>query len=97
MSIVSSDQLLQVIVCTDQDDIEEVRECMSRCHDLSGLQGLFKVKVPKEPPLTRKQYGEACLCWPTNFHEEKRYMFDDLLAPWFEQTCKGLAFQRLAQ
>lgn len=32
----------------------------------------YLVQVPASAPLTRKQFNEASLYWPVNFHEEKR-------------------------
>ncbi|KAM6168391.1 putative inactive tRNA-specific adenosine deaminase-like protein 3 [Erethizon dorsatum] len=40
--------------------------------DPRGLGPPFLVPVPARPPLTRDQFEEARLHWPTSFHEDKR-------------------------
>ncbi|KAI1290138.1 putative inactive tRNA-specific adenosine deaminase-like protein 3 [Halotydeus destructor] len=50
--------------CYDEDRIEK------RLSNL-GLMNLSKCQVPKNVPLTRKQFESAKKFWPTNFHENK--------------------------
>ncbi|XP_010633205.1 probable inactive tRNA-specific adenosine deaminase-like protein 3 isoform X1 [Fukomys damarensis] len=40
--------------------------------DSHGLGPPFLVPVPARPPLTRGQFEEARVHWPTSFHEDKR-------------------------
>ena len=38
---------------------------------LAGLGELSVVMVPKNKPITRKQFEVAAKLWPTHFHEDK--------------------------
>ncbi|ESO91982.1 hypothetical protein LOTGIDRAFT_162985 [Lottia gigantea] len=72
----SRDGNLQVLLCYKE-------EISSHCVGLESVvdtdkqytQHLTKpylVKVPINPPLTKKQYAESCLYWPCSFHEDKQ-------------------------
>ncbi|KAL5463692.1 hypothetical protein EMCRGX_G032616 [Ephydatia muelleri] len=50
-------------------DLEQIRSCL---HNLAGLGELFVTPVPKEKPLTRKQFNSSTVHWPTHFYENKR-------------------------
>lgn len=62
---------LQAILCDESFDIDEVTTTLSKSQDYLTLSKPFKVKVPVEMPLTRRQYEEAVLYWPVNFYEDK--------------------------
>jgi hypothetical protein len=38
------------------------------------LVDFLPVKVPKQKPITRAQYEDAKVLWPTKFHEDKRFL-----------------------
>lgn len=54
---------LALEVLFDSDSLPEMK---------SFLGQPYLVQVPASAPLTRKQFNEASLCWPVNFHEDKK-------------------------
>lgn len=59
---------LRVLVCESEavDHEVSIQEL-----GLAGLGELSVVRVPKNKPLTRKQFEVAAKSWPTHFHEDK--------------------------
>lgn len=65
-------------------DLEQIRSCL---HNLAGLGELFVTPVPKEKPLTRKQFNSSTVHWPTHFYENKRSVSHLTLCVYLVYAC----------
>lgn len=68
----SKDTQLQVIVSKPEESLTKILTEDANHSVYKYLSKPYQVKVPRYPPLTRKQYEEAFLYWPVSFHEDKR-------------------------
>ena len=62
---------LQVVICEQKEGVD-ISVNLSGNEVYRYLGKPFVVKVPKYPPLTRKQYEDSIQYWPVSFHENKR-------------------------
>ncbi|XP_055086584.1 probable inactive tRNA-specific adenosine deaminase-like protein 3 isoform X1 [Periophthalmus magnuspinnatus] len=63
-----SPHALEILICSVNDADEP---CHFDCSN-AGLGEPFAVKIPRTPPLTRRQFEQASEHWPTCFHEVKQ-------------------------
>ena len=68
-----TDAPLQIII-TPVEGTEKDHMAETVADNCPSLNPPYVAKVPMNPPLTRKQYEESVQYWPTNFHEDKKWV-----------------------
>ncbi|XP_012674438.1 probable inactive tRNA-specific adenosine deaminase-like protein 3 [Clupea harengus] len=71
---------LEVVICLvdgapevkDSKEVSLTTLLPSESFNSSGLGEPFTVKIPAHPSLTRPQFEQASVHWPTTFHEDKQ-------------------------
>ncbi|CAE1294317.1 TAD3 [Acanthosepion pharaonis] len=66
------EHLKRVKSCKSQGSGLHIIICLKDQLSEEFLKKRLTLEVPASAPLTRKQFNEASLCWPVNFHEDKK-------------------------
>ena len=67
----SSNEILEEQILTLEHSLQQNQKII-------GIGKLHMVKVPRWKPITRKQFNAAIKYWPTHFHEDKRYTYNNI-------------------
>ena len=71
-SLENGEKILEIIICEyDEEHTDNLSHCLIDDCLKENVTDLKVTDVPKHKPLTRSQFQDAVMIWPTSFHEDK--------------------------